>query len=119
MNEDSDPPMIVRATGANGFIRCNASFRMKVGFDGAELAKKPFVEWIAARDQSLVCRVLEGSQESCQVRHNTKDGGAILLDIRITDQGEEPIVLVVRPRSSASYSGNSRSSKLSHNRPVK
>ncbi len=91
--EHADPPMIVRPTRAGGFLRANRSFLARVGFTGAELARKPFIDWIDAETRQVFLDAIKGGDENCRVRHVTSDGASLLLDLRIRDQGEGPFIL--------------------------
>ncbi len=101
MEEHADPPMILRTTRVGGFVRVNRSFLAKVGFTEAELARKPFIDWIDADDRQVFRSAIEGGDENCRVRHRTSDGASFLLDLRIRDQGEGPVVLGRRIESCA------------------
>jgi len=46
-----DSPMSVRSVEAGGFVRADEAFREAVGFSEAELAGKPFVDWILPEDR--------------------------------------------------------------------
>ncbi|MBT4820721.1 MAG: GAF domain-containing protein, partial [Lentisphaerae bacterium] len=89
----SDFPMIVRAAGAAGFVRVNAPFRTKVGFDDAQLAERPFLDWINPGDRELVRAVLENGKGACRARHITRDEGAFPLNIQVARQGNDLFVL--------------------------
>ena len=89
----ADFPMIVRAVGAEGFIRVNDSFRERVGFSPEELAAKDFIEWIDPKDRSLLESVFEEKRGGCRVHHKIRSGGWLPLNIHISDLGTDPIVL--------------------------
>jgi signal transduction histidine kinase len=57
-----------------------------------ELASKSFLEWILPRDAAGVSATLTGRQPSCQARHVTKNGDALLLEIRV-DPNDKAFIL--------------------------
>ena len=93
MEEYTDPPMIVRSTRSGEFVRFNRAFLAKVGFTEAELAQKPFIDWIDADDRQAFRSAIESGNESCHVRHRTRDGASLQLDLLIRDQGADHVVL--------------------------
>jgi signal transduction histidine kinase/CheY-like chemotaxis protein len=93
MKQQADPPMIVRPVRAGGVVRVNRSFLAKVGFTEAELAQKPFVDWIDADDRQVFRSTIESGGKDCRVRHRTKDGASLLLALQIGREGEGPVVL--------------------------
>ncbi len=88
-----DPPMLLRTATADGFLRTNASFRAKVGFSEAELADEPFLHWINPADIEAAMSTIEGRQASCRVEHRTRDGEHLPLEIRVTDNEGEYLIL--------------------------
>lgn len=82
-NDFADPPMLLRSITPGAFFRSNASFRAQVGYSQSELEAEPFLAWIDEADIDSARNTLEAKQESCQVRHRTKFGGHILLDVRV------------------------------------
>ncbi len=93
MEEQADPPMLVRAARAGGLVRLNRSFLAKVGFTEAELGRKPLIDWIDADDREVLRSALEAGNESCLVRHRTSDGASLLLELRMCDPGDGLVVL--------------------------
>ena len=85
---DVDVPMILRTIDAGGFIRTNAAFRTRVEFCEAELAEEPLLHWIAAEDEAAVRAMLDRG-ESCRVRHRTRSGGLLALNMQsaVLEQG--------------------------------
>jgi PAS domain S-box-containing protein len=93
LDEKFDAPMIVRAMDIGKFVRVNDSFKARVGFDAAELAEKPFLDWIDPRDRTLVQAALENGEKSFIARHITRDGNALQLQIQLAEQEDGPFVL--------------------------
>lgn len=93
MNEHANQSMIIRTSQTKGFIRTNSSFLTEVGFTEAELAQKPFIDWIDEEDRALFQKTIEGDNDGCTVHHKTAEGGSLALDLLITNLGEGPIVL--------------------------
>ena len=87
------PPMLIRSAAAGGFFRANASFLSKVGFGEDELAKKPFLDWIDPDDVDLANATIDGGQSSCRVRHMTRSGDRIPLEIRMAGEESESLIL--------------------------
>ncbi|MCB0324838.1 MAG: GAF domain-containing protein, partial [Bdellovibrionales bacterium] len=87
------PPMIIRTVAAEGFCRANDEFLSKVGFTAADLGAKEFVEWIVPEDLAVFQDTLAGKISECQVRHKTRLADPISLHIRVTEQGDGPVVL--------------------------
>ena len=92
----ADPPMLVRATGTGGFIRTNASFRAETGYSSRELAEMPFLDWIDPADHPLVQDTLRNGKGQCSIRHRTRHGEALPLDIQVVNHGEGTVVLARR-----------------------
>ncbi len=69
LEEKADAPMIVRAMDKGKFVRVNDSFKAKVGFDAAELAEKPFLDWIDPRDRTNIQTALENNERLFFARH--------------------------------------------------
>ena len=82
VDEKADAPMIVRAMDIGKFVRVNDSFKVKVGFDAAELAEKPFLDWIDPRDRTIVQAAFENNERSFFARHITRDGNTLQLQIQ-------------------------------------
>ena len=89
----ADDPMIVRAMDKGQFVRVNDSFKYKTGFDAAELAEKPFLDWIALEDRTSVQTALASGETSFFARHITQDGNTIQLRIQVAKQGEGFFIL--------------------------
>ena len=85
--------MIVRNVSANNFIRTNAAFRNKVGFSDAELAEKSLLHWIDPNDQAFVSAMLESGEGCCNANHRMRCGNLLPLVIKVTNYGQESIVL--------------------------
>lgn len=85
--------MIIRAAGRGGFLRVNAAFRAQVGFSDTELAETPFLDWIDPCDHPFVRDLLESGQGCCHANHRTRDGGWLLLTVRVANQGDGAVVL--------------------------
>ena len=75
--------MIVRAMDKGQFVRVNDSFKARTGFDAAELAEKPFLDWIVPGDRASVQAALDRGEKSFLARHATQDGHALLLRIQV------------------------------------
>ena len=88
-----DSPMLVRSVEAGGFVRADEAFREAVGFSEAELAGKPFVDWILPEDRETCEAALAGDRECCQVGHRTAAGDSTLLNIHVANQQEGAMVL--------------------------
>jgi len=88
-----DSPMSVRSVEAGGFVRADEAFREAVGFSEAELAGKPFVDWILPEDRETCEAALAGDRECCQVGHRTAAGDSTLLNIHVANQQEGAMVL--------------------------
>lgn len=93
MEESTSGPMIVRAANANGFIRTNKDFSERVGFSDADLAEKPFLDWIDPDDRSAVQSILDEGVGSCIARHRTPCGGGLPLNIKVSGEGPNAYVL--------------------------
>jgi PAS domain S-box-containing protein len=91
LTPEADPPMIVRATAPNGYVRVNASFQAAVGFCPAELAEKPLLEWIELVDRTQVQELLAAGEGCCVARHLVKSGGSVALSWRM--RADETMVL--------------------------
>ena len=89
----ADDPMIVRALDKGQFVRVNDSFKSKTGFDAAELAEKPFLDWIALEDHTRVQAALNSGERSFLARHITRDGNTLLLRIEVEKHGDGFFVL--------------------------
>lgn len=89
----ADDPMIVRAMDKGQFVRVNDSFKAEVGFDAAELAEKPLLDWIAPGDRASVQAALESGEKSFFARHITQDGNTLQLRIQVEKHGEDFFVL--------------------------
>ncbi|MCA8971771.1 MAG: response regulator [Planctomycetes bacterium] len=102
--EFADDPMIVRSVAAGGFVRINRAFAARIGFDTSDLALRPFVEWIEEADRDEFLRAIDGCRP-CRVRHTSRDGHSLELDLLIRDHGDGPYVLgIARSRDeSPSY----------------
>ena len=85
--------MIVRAPGMGGFLRVNAAFRARVGYSEAELAEKPFLEWIDPQDHALFEGALKQETGHCRVRHQTRGGELLPLEVQISDRAMGSVVL--------------------------
>ncbi|MFK7986776.1 MAG: response regulator [Sandaracinaceae bacterium] len=91
--DPADPPMIVRDADAGGFLRVNEAFGRKVGFSRADLAQQPLLDWIDPRDHARLRERLVGGEGSIQVRHRTKDGEGLPLELNVTRQAGATVVL--------------------------
>jgi len=85
--------MLLRCIGAGGFIRLSQEFRERVGFTEVELNSKPFADWLNPADREQLSTALVSGPEECRVRHRTKDGGCLLLDVRLSSSPQGPMVL--------------------------
>jgi PAS domain S-box-containing protein len=92
---DADDLMIVRALDKGKFVRVNDSFSAKTGFDATELAEKPFLDWIAPCDRTIVQAALENGEKSFFARHITRDGGTLQLGIQVAEH-EDGLFLLGR-----------------------
>jgi signal transduction histidine kinase/ActR/RegA family two-component response regulator len=90
-----DGPMILRNASADGFVRVNAAFRGKTGFDAEDLAGRPFLDWVDDTDRAAVRAALRGSEERAflRVHHETRGGGRLALDIQISQDAPDPVLL--------------------------
>ena len=93
MRELADLPMIVRSIAQGAFVRVNHSFLATVGLSGEELGTKPFVDWLVPEDRESFQLALESGDGRCRVRHHTKDGESLELDLLVRGQGENAHVL--------------------------
>jgi len=93
MNKRANQSMIIRTSQSKGFVRTNSSFLDDVGFTKEELEQKSFVEWIDEEDREIFQNTIKNNNEHCVVRHKTKEGGSLALDLKITYLGEGPVVL--------------------------
>ncbi len=91
--ESVNPPMIVRAANAGGFVRTNPAFRDRTGYDATELATEHFLHWVDPEDHALVQAAINDGEGRCRVRHRTRDGSLVPIDIQITEQENESMVL--------------------------
>ena len=91
--ELTDAPMIVRELDKSGFVRVNDSFKTIVGYDAAELAEEPFVNWIAPCDLARVQAALENGEGSFSARHLARDGRTIQLEMRVAEDKHGRFVL--------------------------
>lgn len=91
--EYDDPPMLIRTMESGGFLRANNSFLKAVHFIEADLAGKPFLDWIVPEDHSSIQALLDGKEESCEVGHITRMAEPFILSIKLSDQGQEPMIL--------------------------
>ncbi len=88
VDKKADAPMILRAMSIGKFVRVNDSFKFKVGFDAAELAEKPFLDWIDPSDRTIVQSALENNEKLFFARHITRDGNALQLQIQLAEHEE-------------------------------
>ncbi|MEM7200705.1 MAG: response regulator [Planctomycetota bacterium] len=93
MSKHADLPMIVRSTGAGGFVRANDAFLDRVGFSEAELASQPFEDWIHAGDRPALHGAMQRGEACCEVRHRTADGASLPLQVRLSEGAEGAFVL--------------------------
>ena len=91
--EFADAPMMVRSTEPHSFLRVNAAFRAVVGFSDAELAERPLLDWIVPEDREAVRRAIAGGDAGCRARHITQSGEPLILDLKVTGDGEDVYVL--------------------------
>lgn len=82
-NDPADAPMLVRSVDAEGFVRANAAFRAKVGFEEAGLAKKPFLDWIQPGDHKAISEAIDRGEGCCRVGHQTSRGDFLEIDAHI------------------------------------
>ncbi len=87
------PPMLIRSANAGGFFRANTSFLARAGFSEAELASQSMLHWVDPADVEEVKATIQGLQSSCKARHQTSSGEEMLLDIRMTSEAGEPMIL--------------------------
>ncbi len=85
--------MIVRAMDKGKFVRVNDSFKAKIGFDAAELAEKPFLDWIDPRDRTIVQAAIENDERLFFARHITRDGNTLQLQIQLAEHEDGPFLL--------------------------
>ncbi|MCP5352176.1 MAG: PAS domain-containing protein [Chromatiales bacterium] len=88
-----DDPMIVRAMGKGQFVRVSDAFKARTGFDVAELAGKPFLDWIAPGDRARVQAALDNGETSFSAGHITRDGRTLPLHMEVAKQGDGFYVL--------------------------
>jgi two-component system sensor histidine kinase/response regulator len=93
LDEKLDGPMLVRVMDKGKFVRVNDAFKAKVGFDTAELAEKPFLDWIDPRDRTRVQTALDNGERLFSARHITRDGNSLPLRIQLADHEDGPFVL--------------------------
>ncbi|WP_301275738.1 PAS domain-containing protein [Dechloromonas sp.] len=93
ITEKTDDPMIVRAMGKGRFVRVNASFKARTGYDAAELAEKPFLDWIVPDDCASAQAALDKGDKSFVARHVAQDGNPLTLRIQVSEHGEGLYVL--------------------------
>ncbi len=91
--EKVDHPLLVRAMEKGKFVRVNDSFKAKLGFDAAELAEKPFLDWIDSRDRTLVQAALDNNERSLFARHITRNGNSVQLRIQLAEHEDGLFVL--------------------------
>ena len=85
--EQADDLMIVRAMDKGQFVRVNDSFKARTGFDAAELAEKPFFDWIVPDDRASAQAALDNGEKSFVARHITQDGNPLRLRIQVEKHG--------------------------------
>ena len=88
-----DPPLLIRAPGAAGFVRANNAFRALVGYGDAELAAVPFLNWIEPSGQDMLRAALAVRGGSCSVIHRARDGKAVPLDVVVADHPDGVMLL--------------------------
>ncbi len=88
-----DPAMVLRTKGTEGFFRANASFLSQTGFNQEELTKKPFLQWLNPADVEAAELTLQGKQACCEVRHKTRHGEPLSLNMRVVEHKGESIIL--------------------------
>lgn len=93
ITKKTDDLMILRAMDKGQFVRVNASFTARTGFDAAELAEKPFLDWIVPDDRASVQAALDKHEKSFVARHVTQDGNPLPLRIQVSEHGEGIYVL--------------------------
>lgn len=93
----ADPPMLLRTTKAGGFLRANAAFLAGVGYGDEELAGAPFPDWLDPDDVEDATATIEGRRDACRVRHRTRDGGHLTLDVRAVAHEGGFMILARRP----------------------
>ena len=93
MTQFADTPMILRTAGAGGFVRVNAAFREKFGYGDQDLSGKSLLDWVDPDDRDALLGVLGGQVASCRVRHRTRAGAWLPVDVRTTSSGEDVFVL--------------------------
>lgn len=93
MDTHLDCPMLVRSIAANEFLRASTSFEQHVGFDSAELARLPFLDWIDPADQAAARDLLRGGGGSARLRHRTRGGAPLLLQVRVDAGDQGPVIL--------------------------
>ena len=89
----ADPPLIVRASGPQGFVRANPSFRERVGYEDDELAAEGFLEWLAPRDRDTAAALIGAGEGSCRVNHKTRSGEWIPLEVQVSRENGETMLL--------------------------
>ncbi|MCA8973363.1 MAG: response regulator [Planctomycetes bacterium] len=92
--------MIVRSAQAGGFCRSNRAFFARVGFPDAELADRPFLDWIVEEDRETLRTAIERGDEVCRVCHRTREGSPLSMEVRIQTQGDDTTVLARCAKSS-------------------
>ena len=93
VEKKADAPMIIRALDKGNFVRVNDSFKARVGFDAAELAEKPFLDWIDPRDRTIVQAAFENDERLFFARHITRDGNTLQLQIQLAEHEDGPFLL--------------------------
>jgi hypothetical protein len=85
--------MVIRSPEAHGFHRVNAAFRREVGYTSEELVLRPLASWVCPDDRAALKALVEAGEGACRVRHRTREGGSLALDLRIAAEGEGAIVI--------------------------
>lgn len=86
-------PTILRSSRSGGLVRASHGFCAKVGFTSDELAARALLDWIDPDDHACVRALVEAGKGSCRVGHRTRSGSSIRLDLQVSGQGPDAMVL--------------------------
>ena len=85
-------PTLVREAHSDGFVRGSASFREIVCYSDAELQQKPVLYWIHPADRGAFEQVLEDRGGHLRARHQTAQGGWMMLEWQVRFESGHPMV---------------------------
>lgn len=80
MNSEFDTPLILRANGAESFLRLDPKFTEVVGFTADEITAQPMLDWIHPEDRSSLESILNIAGGRVTARHRTKSGQWLAFD---------------------------------------